>query len=166
MKLKTIHSIEKRIADLKKERERLIEMEKKLSVFSTFEYEKKDEIRPNYDYSSFQDELERVEEAIRNLTAKAIHLLSTEKVKEYHDMTILEMLLLLKDLKEKEQKLYDMSTHLETERYSKYMLVEYEHINYDISKVDEDLQKTKAEIDKITTYIDFFIYELSYDFPE
>lgn len=166
MKLKTIHSIGRKIADLKTERERLIGREKQLCVFSTREAEKISDLRPDYDFVSYQKEVDRVEGEIRNLTSQAIRLLSTEKVKEYHDMTILEMLLLLKDLKEKEQRLYAMSTHMEVERHVGGNFFVYDHLNYDIAEVEEDLRKTREELDKVRTYTDFFIYELSYDFTE
>lgn len=166
MKLKTIHSIEKRIADLKKERERLIEKDEKLRVFTAGVFEDVEKLRPDYDYDSFQKELDRLNETIRNLTAKAVTILATERVKEYHDMTILEMLLLLRDLKSKDQRLYAMAAHLEKERHSTEFAIEYEHVNYDISRVEEDLKKTREEIEKVRTFFDFYIYELSYDLSE
>ena len=41
--------------------------------------------------------------------------------------------------------------------------LEYEYINYDINKVEEDLGKTREELEKVRTFFDFYIYELSYD---
>ena len=78
-------------------------------------------------------------------------------------MTVLDLLLYLNDLKEKEERLYEMTTHLEKERHSSSLLLEYEYINYDISKVEEDLRKTREELEKVRTFLDFYIYELSYD---
>lgn len=166
MKLKTINAIGKTIADLKTERERLIGKDEKLRVLTVGVFEDVEKLRPDYDYDSFQKELDRLDETIRNLTAKAVTILATERVKEYHDMTILEMLLLLRDLKAKEQRLYTMTSHLEKERHSTEFAIEYEHVNYDISKVEEDLKKTREEIEKVRTFSDFFIHELSYDFSE
>ncbi len=166
MNLKTINAIGKRIADLKTERERLIRKDEKLRVFSTSGFEDIEKLRPDYDYDGFQKELDRLDEMIRNLTAKAVTILATERVKEYHDMTILEMLLLLRDLKAKDQRLYAMAAHLEKERYSTELGIEYEHVNYDISRVEEDLKKTREEIEKFRTFSDFFIHELSYNFTE
>ena len=166
MKLKTINAIGKRIADLKTERERLIRKDEKLRVFSASGFEDIEKLRPDYDYDGFQKGLDHLDETIRNLTAKAVTILATERVKEYHDMTILEMLLLLRDLKTKDQRLYAMAAHLEKERHSTELAIEYEHVNYDISKVEEDLRKTRAEIEKVRTFSDFFIHELSYDFSD
>lgn len=164
MTLMTINEIGKRIGDLKKERERLIEKDKKLRVFRSSEFEDLEKLRPDYDYVGLQSELDRVEEEIRNLTAKAVTILATERVKEYHDMTILEMMFFLRGLEAKEERLYEMTTHLEKERhFSSSLLLEYEYINYDISKVEEDLGKTREELEKIRTFFDFYIYELSYD---
>lgn len=166
MKLKTINAIGKTISDLKTERERLIRKDEKHRVFTAGVFEDVEKLRPNYDYDSFQKELDHLDETIRNLTAKVVTILATERVKEYHDMTILEILLLLRDLKVKEQRLYDMTSHLEKERHSTELAIEYEHVNYDISKVEEDLRKTRAEIEKVRTFSDFFIHELSYDFSD
>ena len=166
MKLKTINAIGKRIADLKTERERLIRKDEKLRVFRASGFEDIEKQRPDYDYDSFQKELDHLDETIRNLTAKAVTILATERVKEYHDMTILEMLLLLRDLKAKDQRLYAMAAHLEKERHSTELGIEYEHVNYDLSRVEEDLKKTREEIEKVRTFSDFFIHELSYDFSE
>ena len=164
MTLMTINEIGKRIGDLKTERERLIEKDKKLRVFRASEFEDLEKLRPDYDYVGLQSELDGVEEEIRNLTAKAISILTTQKVNEFHDMTVLDLLLYLRDLKEKEERLYEMTTHLEKERhFSSSLLLEYEYINYDISKVEEDLRKTREELEKVRTFFDFYIYELSYD---
>ena len=163
MTLMTINEMGKKIEDLKTERERLIEKDKKLRVFRASEFEDIEKLRPDYDYAGFQSELDRVEAEIRNLTAKAVTILATERLKEYHDMTILEMMLLLRGLEAKEERLYEMTTHLEKERHSSSLLLEYEYINYDISKVEEDLKKTREELEKVRTFLDFYIYELSYD---
>ncbi len=163
MTLMTINEMGKRIWDLKTERERLIEKDKKLRVFRASEFEDIEKLRPDYDYAGFQTELDRVEEEIRKLTAKAISILTTQKVNEFHDMTVLDLLLYLRDLKEKEERLYEMTTHLERERHASSLLLEYEFINYDIGKVEEDLRKTREELEKVRTFFDFYIYELSYD---
>ena len=166
MTLMTINEIGKRIGDLKTERERLIEKDKKLRVFRASEFEDLEKLRPDYDYEGLQSELDGVEEEIRNLTAKAISILTTQKVNEFHDMTVLDLLLYLRDLEKKEERLYEMTTHLEKERHVSSHLLEYEYINYDISKVEEDLRKTREELKKVRTFFDFYIYELSYDQTE
>ena len=166
MTLMTINEIGKRIGDLKTERERLIGKDKKLRVFRASEFEDLEKLRPDYDYEGLQCELDRVEKEIRNLTAKAISILTTQKVNEFHDMTVLDLLLYLNDLKEKDERLYEMTTHLERERHASPHLLEYEYINYDISKVEEGLRKTREELEKVRTFLDFYIYELSYDLTE
>lgn len=41
---------------------------------------------------------------------------------------------------------------------------EYECINYDKSRVEEEYKKTKAELERIKMCVDFYIHELSYDY--
>ena len=50
MMTKTIFEIREIIEDLKKERGRFIEREKKLSLFSAFDLEDKEAVRPEYNY--------------------------------------------------------------------------------------------------------------------
>ena len=146
MTLMTINEMGKKIGDLKTERERLIEKDKKLRVFRASEFEDLEKLRPDYDYAGFQTELDRVEEEIRKLTAKAISILTTQKVNEFHDMTVLDLLLYLRDLEKKEERLYEMTTHLEKERHASSLLLEYEYINYDISKVETFFVNMKREM--------------------
>ena len=146
MTLMTINEMGKRIENLKTERERLIEKDKKLRVFRASGFEDLEKLRPDYDYAFFQSELDRVEEEIKKLTAKAISILTTQKVNEFHDMTVLDLLLYLNDLKEKDERLYEMTTHLEKERHASSLLLEYEYINYDISKVETFFVNMKREM--------------------
>ena len=52
MMTKTIFEIREIIEDLKKERGRFIEREKKLSLFSAFDLEDKEAVRPEYNTTS------------------------------------------------------------------------------------------------------------------
>ena len=166
MPLMTVNEMGKRIGDLKTERESLIEKDKKLRVFRASEFEDLEKLRPDYDYEGLQSELDRVEEEIRNLTAKAISILTTQKVNEFHDMTVLDLLLYLRDLEKKEERLYEMTSHLEKERHASSLLLEHEYINYDTSTLEENLRKTREALKKVRTFLDFYIYELSYDQTE
>ena len=163
---KTIFEIREIIEGLKKERDRLIEREKKLSLFSLFDLEDKETVRPEYDFERYQEEIEGLNKRIRNLTKEAVTYIVNTKVAECGDMTILEALLYVGELREKEERLYAMSTHLEKERKENPNRAEYEYINYDKSKVEEDYRKTKTELERMKMCVDFYIYELSYDYEK
>ena len=163
---KTIFEIRETIEDLKKERGRFIEREKKLSLFSAFDLEDKEAVRPEYNYGEYQEKIDGVNKRIRNLSKEALSYITNTKVAECGDMTILEALLYVGDLKEKEERLYAMSTHLEKERKENPNRAEYEYINYDKSKVEEDYRKTKTELERMKMCVDFYIYELSYDYEK
>ena len=163
---KTIFEIREIIEGLKKERDRLIEREKKLSLFSLFDSEDKETVRPEYDFERYQEEIEGLNKRIRNLSKKALSYIVNTKVAECGDMTILEALLYVGELREKEERLYAMSTHLEKERKENPNRAEYEYINYDKSKVEEDYRKTKTELERMKMCVDFYIYELSYDYEK
>lgn len=166
MMTKTIFEIREIIEDLKKERGRFIEREKKLSLFSAFDLEDKEAVRPEYNYGEYQEKIDGVNKRIRNLSKEALSYITNTKVAECGDMTILEALLYVGELKEKEEKLYAMSTHLEKERKENPNRAEYEYINYDKSKVEEDYRKTKTELERMKMCVDFYIYELSYDYEK
>ncbi|MGN0839736.1 MAG: hypothetical protein ACI4NB_02775 [Candidatus Ornithospirochaeta sp.] len=161
---KTIFEIRETIEGLKKERDRLIEREKKLSLFSLFDSEDKETVRPEYDFERYQEEIEGLNKRIRNLSKKALSYIVNTKVAECGDMTILEALLYVDELGEKEERLYAMSTHQEMERKDNPKRAEYEYINYDKSRVEEEYKKTKAELARIKMCVDFYIYELSSDY--
>ena len=163
---KTIFEIRETIEDLKKERGRFIEREKKLSLFSAFDLEDKEAVRPEYNYGEYQEKIDGVNKRIRNLSKEALSYITNTKVAECGDMTILEALLYVGELKEKEERLYAMSTHLEKERKENPNRAEYEYINYDKSKVEEDYRKTKTELERMKMCVDFYIYELSYDYEK
>ena len=166
MRTKTIFEIRETIEDLKKERGRFIEREKKLSLFSAFDLEDKEVVRPEYNYGEYQEKIDGVNKRIRNLSKEALSYITNTKVAECGDMTILEALLYVGELKEKEERLYAMSTHLEKERKENPNRAEYEYINYDKSKVEEDYRKTKTELERMKMCVDFYIYELSYDYEK
>ena len=166
MFMKTLFEIGRIIDDLKEDRDRLIEREKKLSLFSAFDLEDKEAVRPEYNYGEYQEKIDGVNKRIRNLSKEALSYITNTKVAECGDMTILEALLYVGELKEKEERLYAMSTHLEKERKENPNRAEYEYINYDKSKVEEDYRKTKTELERMKMCVDFYIYELSYDYEK
>ena len=166
MMTKTIFEIRETIEGLKKDRNRLIEREKKLSLFSAFDLEDKEAVRPEYNYGEYQEKIDGVNKRIRNLSKEALSYITNTKVAECGDMTILEALLYVGELREKEERLYAMSTHLEKERKENPNRAEYEYINYDKSKVEEDYRKTKTELERMKMCVDFYIYELSYDYEK
>ena len=163
MNLRTIFEIGKVIDGLKEDRDRLIEREKNISLFSAFIEEDKEAVRPEYDYEEYQGKIDSINKRIRNLTKEAVSYLVNTKVAECGDMTIIDALLYVDDLREKEERLYAMISHQEMERKDNPYRAEYEYVNYDRKKVEEEYIKTRAELERIKMYLDFYIYELSYD---
>lgn len=164
MFLKTIYEVGRMIEDLKKERERLLERERTLCVFSAFDSEDIEKARPEYDYVKYQEQLGKLDKRIRTLTKEAVTHMVTTKIAEYQDKTILDLLLYMRQLEEKEERLYEKSTHREMERKDNPYKCEYEYINYDKKKVEEEYEKAKTELERIKVYAEFYIYELAYTF--
>ena len=166
MFIRTLFEIGRIIDDLKEDRDRLIEREKKLSLFSAFDLEDKEAVRPEYNYGEYQEKIDGVNKRIRNLSKEALSYITNTKVAECGDMTILEALLYVGELREKEERLYAMSTHLEKERKENPNRAEYEYINYDKSKVEEDYRKTKTELERMKMCVDLYIHELTKDYEK
>ena len=103
---------------------------------------------------------------IRNLTKEAVSYLVDTKVAECGDMTIIDALLYVDELMEKEKRLYAMKTHQERERKNNPYRAEYEYINYDRKRIEEEYLKTKAELERMKMCVDFYIYELSNDYEK
>ncbi len=166
MFIRTLFEIGRIIEGLKEDRDRLIEREKTLSLFSAFDREDKETVRPEYDYDEYQEKIEIINKRIRNLTKEAVSYLVNTKIAECGDMTIIDALLYVDELREKEERLYAMKNHQERERKNNPYRAEYEYINYDKSKVEEDYRKTKTELERMKMCVDFYIYELSYDYEK
>lgn len=160
--MRTLYEVGRIIEDLKKDKERLLERERKISVYSVLDGEDREDMRPEYDYDSIKEEIKALDKKIRTLTYSAMKYFVTEKVAEHGDMTLDELLVYLRQLQDKADKLYAMSTHLNKERKGADP-IEYEYVNYDIKRVEEEYQKTKKEIDRTKFYTDFYVYELAFD---
>ena len=166
MFIRTLFEIGRIIEGLKEDRDRLIEREKKLSLFSLFDTEDKETVRPKYDFERYQEKIDGLNKRIRNLSKKALSYIVNTKVAECGDMTILEALLYVDELREKEERLYAMKTHQERERKNNPYRAEYEYINYDRKRIEEEYLKTKAELERMKMCVDFYIYELSNDYEK
>ena len=57
MFIRTLFEIGRIIEGLKEDRDRLIEREKTLSLFSAFDREDKETVRPEYDYDEYQEKI-------------------------------------------------------------------------------------------------------------
>ena len=98
---KTIFEIRETIEGLKKDRNRLIEREKKLSIFSLFDTEDKETVRPEYDFERYQEKIDGLNNRIRSLSKEALSYIVNTKVAECGDMTILDALLYVEENKKK-----------------------------------------------------------------
>ena len=59
--MRTLYEVGRIIEDLKKDEERLLERERKISVFSVLDGEDKEDMRPEYDYDSIKGEIEALD---------------------------------------------------------------------------------------------------------
>ncbi len=136
----------------------LLDKEKRSREFHAAMGEAVESVRPEYDYEKTQDELNKLENKIRKLK-HAIHQFNiTHRVPDF-DMTIDEMLIYIPQLTRKKDKLAEMKSKLPKARVEERLgrmsnIIDYIHINYDLSTVEADYNKVSDELSKAQIALD------------
>ena len=120
--------------------------------------ERVESVRPEYNYEKTQDELNRLENQIRKLK-HAIHKFNITHQVPGFDLTIDEMLIYIPQLTRKKNKLAVMKSKLPKARVGERLgiqsnIIDYIHINYDLSVVEEDYNKVSDELSKAQIALD------------
>lgn len=136
----------------------LLDKEKRSREFHAAMGEAVESVRPEYDYEKTQDELNKLENKIRKLK-HAIHQFNiTHRVPDF-DMTIDEMLIYIPQLTRKKDKLAEMKSKLPKARVEERLgrisnIIDYIHINYDLSTVEADYNQVSDELSKAQIALD------------
>lgn len=146
----------KLLLKLKQDCERISTMEGNAKTFLASVGEDVESARPEYDYDKVQKEISVLEAKIRKLK-HTINLFNTVTVVPEFDMTVDEILVYIPQLTKKRDKLREMAETLPKMRYSNSIrtpIVDYQYINYDPSKVKEDLDKVTEELSRAQLALD------------
>lgn len=136
----------------------LLDKEKRSREFHAAMGEAVESVRPEYDYEKTQDELNKLENKIRKLK-HAIHQFNiTHRVPDF-DMTIDEILIYIPQLTRKKDKLAEMKSKLPKARVEERLgrmsnIIDYIHINYDLSTVEADYNQVSDELSKAQIALD------------
>lgn len=148
----------KYLKKLNEEHEALLRREKKTMAFTAAIQENKEEVRPEYDYGTTQEQLLELERRIRSIKHE-INLFNLNQSVPGFDMTVDQMLVYIPQLTARKNKLERMRSRLPRERvqdsYSRNSaLVEYEYSNYDIQQAEADYNKVADELARAQNALD------------
>ena len=148
----------KYLKKLNEEHEALLRREKKTMAFTAAIQENKEEVRPEYDYGTTQEQLLELERRIRSIKHE-INLFNLNQLVPGFDMTVDQMLVYIPQLTARKNKLERMRSRLPRERvrdsYSRNSaLVEYEYSNYDIQQAEADYNKVADELARAQNALD------------
>ena len=148
----------KLLRKLSDEYDALLNREEKSREFHAAMGEDVESVRPEYDYEKTQDELNKLENKIRRLK-HAIHQFNITHPVPGFDMTIDEMLIYIPQLTRKKNKLAEMKSKLPKARVEERLgrqsnIIDYIHINYDLSAVEADFGRVSDELSNAQIALD------------
>ena len=130
----------KMIRSLKDQHRLLLLQEENVVSFIAATTENLEEVRPPYSYEETAAKFEEIERKIRKIK-HALNVFNAATVVDGFDMTIDEMLVYLPQTSERLRKLEDMLAKPEKSRAQntgRTSIIEYEYLNYDLQKVQQD----------------------------
>ena len=130
----------KMIRSLKDQHRLLLLQEENVVSFIAATTENLEEVRPPYSYEETAAKFEEIERKIRKIK-HALNVFNAATVVDGFDMTIDEMLVYLPKTSERLRKLEDMLAKPEKSRAQntgRTSIIEYEYLNYDLQKVQQD----------------------------
>jgi hypothetical protein len=141
---------------LETRRNSLLSIEEKSSNFVISVGENVEEVRPEYDFHSIQDELAELNGKIRTVQHAINVFNTTHTVPGFDDMTIDQVLIYLPQLSSQVEKLRRMAEALPRERKENFRsnLVEYNIANYDPKEAAAEYERAQAELSSLQLALD------------
>ena len=130
----------KMIRALRDQHRLLLLQEENVVSFIAATTENVEEVRPSYSYEETAAKFDEIERKIRKIK-HALNVFNATTVVDGFDMTIDEMLVFLPQTSDRLRKLEDMLAKPEKARAmntGRTSIIEYEYLNYDLQKVQED----------------------------
>lgn len=157
----------KMLKALEDEKAYLLSMEEEASVYVLAEEEQAE--APAYDYKEIQSKIDEIDKKVR-VIKHALNCFNTTTVLDGIGITIDEALVEMAQLNRKKEKLDIMRKRLPKARrnesfYRSGNLIEYEYVNYDIQKVQEDYKIVSDRITDIQIALDLCNQTKSFVLP-
>ena len=163
--LYTSSEANKLLRKLKDERENVLNIERQSSIFNSALGENPETVRPEYDYTKTQTELDELEKKIRIIKLAISQFNLSHNVPEFN-MTICELLIYIPQLSQRKSKLYSMANRLPKARENNYRglnIVDYCIANYDIKKARADYSVISDELSKAQTALDIINNSIKFE---
>ena len=146
----------KLLKTLETKRNSLLSIEEKSSNFVISVGENVEEVRPEYDFHSIQEEIAELNGKIRAVKHAINVFNTTHTVPGFDDMTIDQVLIYLPQLSSQVEKLRRMAEALPRERKENFRsnLVEYNIANYDPKEAAAEYERAQAELSSLQLALD------------
>lgn len=125
-------------------------------VFNAAVGEDIENVRPEYSYVNTQAKIDILNTKIRKIK-HAINVFNTTTVLPEQGITVDEALVLIPQLTKKKSKLNDMKSRLPRTRVNNFRgsnVIDYEIVNYDISRVEEDYDAVAEQLSELQMALD------------
>lgn len=155
----------KMIRALKDQYRLLSSQENNVISFIAATTENVDEVRPPYNYEETAEKYDEIERKIRKIK-HALNVFNATTVVDGFDMTIDEMLVFLPQTSDRLRKLEDMLAKPEKSRAQntgRTSIIEYEYLNYDLQKVQEDYDALMDMRSRALTALDVMNNTVSFE---
>jgi len=155
----------KMIRQLKDQYRILYTQESGVVCFIAATTENIEEVRPAYSYEETAAKYDEIDRKIRKIK-HALNLFNANTVVDGFDMTIDEMLVFLPQLTDRLQKLYLMISKSEKKRVEntgRTAIIEYEYLNYDLKKVQQDYDRLTDLKNRALTALDLVNNTVQFD---
>ncbi len=146
----------KLLSKIRQDYDRIINQEENSKTFLASVGEDVDSVRPAYDYDGTKEQLEALESKIRKIK-HAVNVFNTTTVVPEVGMTVDELLVYLPQLSRKKGKLLEMANTPPKARHrnlDKSNIVDYKYINYDLDRINADLDAVTEELSKAQLALD------------
>ena len=144
----------------------LIKKEEEARIFKAATVENLEDARPEYDYSSVQQELARIETQIRTIK-HAINVFNLTQEIPGTGMTIDQALVYIPQLSQRKQKLSLMKQQQKKKREEGYQtnshFIEYIYANYDPDQAAADYNKATDELAKLQNALSLINSSVRFD---
>ena len=148
----------KLLKQLNEEKSLIIRKEKNAMTFVAATVEDAEKIRPKYSFAETSTKIDELDGKIRKVR-HAINVFNTTTIVPGFDVTVDEMLVLLPQMKERLDKLGEMSVGPAVERLGGYdsrdNFIEYRYANYDIQEAEDEYMRLFKLRQSMQSALDF-----------
>ena len=153
----TSAEIGKKLKELENKINAIYVMEEKTAFFMAAMGENVEELRPQYDFTSTQGEIEALQEKVRKIKHELNLFNTTHTLPGFEDLTIDQALVYIPQLTMRIKTLRRMASSLPRERRDPLFrenIIDYRIANYNIEEAEKAYEDAKEELTKLQLALD------------